>query len=169
MRCGNCGAFCNPGWSACFVCGEAIGGVATATSSLPRDGLLINTRIHGQSADSIATDNRLPLPDRQRLYALQNALVLRLERRLDRFIKFTGEPAVSAALDAWAGSGAMEGLYTGCRTWPEQRRLIFAWAQVEFQAIRYHRDSIEERAAIMEFDGGLDSNEAEEKATLMEQ
>lgn len=111
----------------------------------------------------VANDSRLSYPERRSLYARQNALYLRLSRRLDK-VTMTASGQAAEALVAWAGDAATADLYTGRRSWADQRRRIYAWARAELAAVRRHKELIVERAAIMEFDGGLRRVDAERKA-----
>lgn len=85
-------------------------------------------------------DNCLPYPERRALCAKQNALYLRLSRRLDKFDGFTTDLEAEMALEAWASDEAIKELYAGHMSWAEHRRLIYAWAKVELAAIRRHRE-----------------------------
>ncbi|MBF0291312.1 MAG: hypothetical protein HQK86_04065 [Nitrospinae bacterium] len=90
----------------------------------------------------LPTDDLLPYPSRRRLYACQNGLFLRLKRRLVEVEVFT-DPETEAALSAWASDEAIEALYRGERSWPEQRRRIYQWARLEVAAIRLHRKHLD--------------------------
>lgn len=73
---------------------------------------------------------------------------------------------------AWDTNERLESLKAGRIRWRDYRALMLAWAILHVKDIRLHREhlaelttsSIEERAAIMEFDGGLTREEAECKA-----